>query len=74
MCTTGKIDWSVRAEYEMLNSSVNRDKPSYFTLHYKVYCEDTQEAWELAMKAFPMKFVFEGKVYGRQSMRVEIEG
>lgn len=68
------VDWDVRCEYEMLMSSVNRDKPSSFVLFYKVYTYDTQTAWELALKAFPMKFVFDGKVYGRETMRVSIEG
>jgi hypothetical protein len=67
------VDWSVRAEYEMLNESVNRANPTSFRLFYMVYEEGIQQAWDSAMKCFPMKFVIEGRVYGRTEMRVAIE-
>lgn len=56
----------------MLNESGNKDKPESFILFYKVYTDGTQKAWDLAASAFPMKFVFNGKVYGRTEMSVEI--
>jgi len=67
------VDWSVRTEYQMINESVNRDNPKEFKLFYTVYADNTQEAWEMAMKAFPMKFVIDGRVYGRVEMRVKID-
>jgi len=67
------VDWSVRTEYAMLNESVSRRDPSNFKLFYSVYTDNTQEAWELAMKAFPMKLIIDGRVYGRVEMRVEID-
>jgi hypothetical protein len=71
--TTGNVEWSVRAEYKMLNESGNKDKPESFILFYTVYTDGTQKAWDLASSAFPMKFVFNGKIYGRTEMRVEID-
>ena len=71
--TTGKVDWSVRAEYKMLNSSESRNGPESFILFYTVHSEELQEAWRLAFESFPMKFEFEYKTYGRQEMRVTIE-
>jgi pyoverdine/dityrosine biosynthesis protein Dit1 len=67
------VDWGVRTEYAMVNESVNRENPREFKLDYSIYADNAQEAWELAMKAFPMKMIIDGKVYSRISMRVEID-
>jgi hypothetical protein len=68
------VDWSVRAEYEMLNESTNReDVPKSFVLLYSVCSEGIQDAWDQAMRVFPMKIIIGGRVYGRMQMRVAIE-
>lgn len=67
------VNWGVRAEYEMLNESVNRTEPQQFRLIHSVYASGTQEAWDKAMSCFPMKFIIDGKVYGRTEMRVAID-
>ena len=71
--TTGITEWAVRAEYAMLNKSVDRAEPMEFTLHYIISAREVQEAWDVAMAAFPMQLTFGSRIFGREAMTVRIE-
>lgn len=71
--TTGKVDWSVRIIYNMLNKSPYKDGVQEFTIGFSVVAETVKEAWEEALEMFQEEMTFDERIYGRTEMSVKIE-